>query len=278
MTRCQFCGAWNAEDEHHCGRCGRELSGQSPPRERRTSGNALPARAAEPPPPPTERRRQPRAARRTPPAGKVIPFESSAPGRRPAPEPPLPRRPRSAKPPARPGGRRPQVPTQQASLPLAPPGVLPVPAALREARVAPLAVRFSAAAVDALLVLLALGFFLAAFYLMGGRIQPTPRAALPWGGVVLVLSFFYRTLWCVLHSESAGMQFFHLRLLNFDGYEPEPAQRTVRLVAACLSVAAAGLGLLWALVDEEHLTWHDHISKTFPTLEPGPPSAGRRGR
>jgi len=23
--------------------------------------------------------------------------------------------------------------------------------------------------------------------------------------------------------------------------------------------------LVWALVDEENLTWHDHISKTFPT-------------
>jgi hypothetical protein len=25
------------------------------------------------------------------------------------------------------------------------------------------------------------------------------------------------------------------------------------------------LGMLWALVDEEALTWHDHMSKTFPT-------------
>src|SRR6202041_3046551 len=28
---------------------------------------------------------------------------------------------------------------------------------------------------------------------------------------------------------------------------------------------SGGLGLVWALVDEENLTWHDHISKTFPT-------------
>jgi len=27
-----------------------------------------------------------------------------------------------------------------------------------------------------------------------------------------------------------------------------------------LSMASAGLGLVWALVDEENLTWHDHIS------------------
>jgi hypothetical protein len=25
------------------------------------------------------------------------------------------------------------------------------------------------------------------------------------------------------------------------------------------------LGIVWALLDEEHLTWHDHISKVFPT-------------
>ena len=28
---------------------------------------------------------------------------------------------------------------------------------------------------------------------------------------------------------------------------------------------AAGLGLVWSLVDEERLTWHDLMSKTFPT-------------
>jgi hypothetical protein len=32
-----------------------------------------------------------------------------------------------------------------------------------------------------------------------------------------------------------------------------------------LSYTVGGLGLVWALVDEEQLAWHDHISKTFPT-------------
>jgi hypothetical protein len=38
-----------------------------------------------------------------------------------------------------------------------------------------------------------------------------------------------------------------------------------RLASGALSFCAAGLGFLWALVDEETLTWHDHISRTFPT-------------
>jgi hypothetical protein len=40
----------------------------------------------------------------------------------------------------------------------------------------------------------------------------------------------------------------------------------MRQLAGLLSVVSAGLGLVWALVDEENLTWHDHISKTFPTV------------
>jgi hypothetical protein len=39
----------------------------------------------------------------------------------------------------------------------------------------------------------------------------------------------------------------------------------MRQLASVLSLISAGLGLVWALVDEENLTWHDHISKTFPT-------------
>jgi hypothetical protein len=58
-----------------------------------------------------------------------------------------------------------------------------------------------------------------------------------------------------------------LQLVNFDGRRPERDQRLERLFASCLSVAAAFLGIIWALVDEECLTWHDHISKTFPTAD-----------
>jgi len=168
------------------------------------------------------------------------------------------------------------VPTQQASFSFPVPDLLPVAAALREAHPAPIALRCAAAAVDGLVVLLALGFFLGAFYVMGGRIEPTLRTLPLWGGVVLAVWLFYRVLWCVLRSESAGMQFFRLCLLNFDSYEPELAQRWLRLVAACLSLAAGGLGLLWALFDEEHLTWHDHISNTFPSVEETPPRRARR--
>ena len=46
---------------------------------------------------------------------------------------------------------------------------------------------------------------------------------------------------------------------------PTRTQRFYRTASGFLSLLAAGVGLLWGLVDEETLTWHDHISKTFPT-------------
>jgi len=56
-----------------------------------------------------------------------------------------------------------------------------------------------------------------------------------------------------------------MRLVNFDGRPPNRAQRMRRMAAGVLSMLSAGLGLIWVLVDEENLAWHDHISKTFPT-------------
>ena len=39
-----------------------------------------------------------------------------------------------------------------------------------------------------------------------------------------------------------------------------------RMAGGLLSVISVGLGLLWAVFDEDRLTWHDHVSRTFPTI------------
>jgi uncharacterized RDD family membrane protein YckC len=80
-------------------------------------------------------------------------------------------------------------------------------------------------------------------------------------GVVLL----YKLLWCIANGDTPGMRWTHLTLLNFDGKKPNRKQRIGRLASGLLSVMAAGIGLVWALADEESLTWHDHMSKTFPT-------------
>jgi uncharacterized RDD family membrane protein YckC len=61
------------------------------------------------------------------------------------------------------------------------------------------------------------------------------------------------------------MRFAGLELVNFEGRPATQSQRIRRQIAYGLSWISASLGIIWALVDEESLTWHDHISKTFPT-------------
>jgi uncharacterized RDD family membrane protein YckC len=131
--------------------------------------------------------------------------------------------------------------------------------------------RMLAAAVDMSIVVIALGLFLGVYSLLMLVLNGTSgividRQTLPLMGAATVLfALFYRALWCLANGDTPGMRFAGLRLVDFDGRFPDREQRCAREVAAILSLAAAGLGLVWALVDEESLTWHDHISKTFPT-------------
>lgn len=127
--------------------------------------------------------------------------------------------------------------------------------------------RFIAAAVDASMVLIGLGLFLSVFLLAGGHIVFNKQVIPLFVGMVGVLWTVYHTLWCLANGDTPGMRFAGLRVVNFDGRMAGREQRGVRQAAFVLSFLSAGVGLLWALVDEENLTWHDHISKTF--LTPG---------
>jgi uncharacterized RDD family membrane protein YckC len=139
------------------------------------------------------------------------------------------------------------------------------PAIACEAPVALPAHRAIAAAFDGGIVLLAVSLFFAVFYFAGGTIILNTRTLPLLVGVAAVFFLFYKILWCLAGGDTAGMRWAHLRLVDFDGRAPERGQRLYRMASGCLSLFAAGLGLLWALVDEESLTWHDHMSRTFPT-------------
>jgi uncharacterized RDD family membrane protein YckC len=137
-----------------------------------------------------------------------------------------------------------------------------------DAPVAPPGYRLLATAVDTSTVLIGLGLFLLIFFL-GGDLM-IDRQTVPFLiAVGAVIALFYRSLWYFGNCDTPGMRFAGLRLVDFDGRRPDREQRGMRQVAALLSLLAAGLGLVWALVDEEKLTWHDHISKTFPTSSRG---------
>ena len=136
-----------------------------------------------------------------------------------------------------------------------------------DAPVATPAHRAVAFALDFSMIVMAFGLFLATFHFCGGEFEKLNVATgLAFGGAFLCIALFYGLLWVLTGSETAGERWTGLRLINFDGSPIDRHERAIRFAAACLSLFSAGLGVLWSLADEESLTWHDHMSKTFPTI------------
>ena len=121
-------------------------------------------------------------------------------------------------------------------------------------------------AVDGAAVLLGTAVIVGIYVSQGGEIKWGSGATMMLAALLGIVSLLYRALWCLASGDSPGMQLAGLRLVDFDGRRPGTRPRVIRQAASILSLGAAGVGIAWALVDDESLTWHDHISKTFPTI------------
>lgn len=133
---------------------------------------------------------------------------------------------------------------------------------------APIAIpvhRVMAALLDFSLVLIAVGLVAIVLYSILGRdfLQGSTLSFFALMSAFFTLS--YKLMWALVGVESPGLRWTQLRLLTWDGSEPNREDRLRRLAWGCVSILPAGLGLIWSLVDEETLTWHDHSSKTFLT-------------
>jgi len=284
--QCVHCQAWNEEDERRCTRCGRRMHASSPrptfdtlplmqaaapALETLQGGRALHPESTQPSPVPPPGVYQPWLFRDPSQGPKVVPIPTLTPRPHPAVRKHrVQATARAQDSRASTGARRPADSQQsldfytgaasESSL-----GTEVEAVIYCDAPVALPVHRLMAVAADASMIAIALALFLAIFYLSGGRLVLTKSSLLPFAGVIAAVVFLYRALWCLGGGDTPGMRFAGLRLVDFDGRRPEREQRTIRLAASMLSIVSAGLGLVWALVDEENLTWHDHISKTFPT-------------
>jgi uncharacterized RDD family membrane protein YckC len=129
--------------------------------------------------------------------------------------------------------------------------------------VAPLPLRVLAVALDLAVATVAAGAFLGTFHLLGGAIPLNQKAGGAMTLAAALLLAFYFLVYIVYGAETPGLQWMGLCVLNYEGLPPNAGQRLVRAAGMLLSGAALGLGYLWALADEEALTWHDRMSKTF---------------
>jgi uncharacterized RDD family membrane protein YckC len=81
-------------------------------------------------------------------------------------------------------------------------------------------------------------------------------------GLVLI-ALVYQMVFSTFADATPGMKYARVSLCTFNNQSPTRAQVLGRLGALLLSVLAMGLGLAWAIFDENHLCWHDRLSQTY---------------
>jgi uncharacterized RDD family membrane protein YckC len=80
---------------------------------------------------------------------------------------------------------------------------------------------------------------------------------------ILVVATLYQSLFYILAKSTPGMMYAGISMRTFEGLPPTRAQRSRRLLALLLSTLPLGLGVLWAVFDDDHLGWHDRLSGTY---------------
>jgi uncharacterized RDD family membrane protein YckC len=280
---CGYCRYLNTDEANRCRRCGRPLldayamanSGslaavpRSWPHEPVSFGVSVPPAGGA------------GAARQAllfqeKPSGKVIPFEALA---MPGFEPPAAKPKTATRTATRVRERRPPVTEVQPSLDFLP----PAPHAARkldtnveaaiycDAVAASPTHRAFSAAIDGSMIVIACGLFLTTFHLLGGALAADKVTLGILGAAAFLIAMFYGFVWVWSGGDTPGMRATRLTLIDFDGHPADRIARWRRFLGSCLSYCGCGLGILWVLVDEESLAWHDHISQTFPTFR-GPES------
>jgi uncharacterized RDD family membrane protein YckC len=133
--------------------------------------------------------------------------------------------------------------------------------------VAPLGARLMASAVDVASVAVAEAIFAAMAYLALPELPHNKAFWMMTGAVLPLLWALYQHLFLLYGGRTPGMAMRGIRLSSFDGRTPAWSERMSRARFVCISLAAVGLGFVWAAVDPDELCWHDRLSQTFPTLE-----------
>jgi uncharacterized RDD family membrane protein YckC len=142
-----------------------------------------------------------------------------------------------------------------------PEGLYPV-ASMDERRIAGL--------IDAGCLLFAYGGFLTLFGSLGGQFTFSKLSAAVCVATFVIVYLQYFALFTVFGGTTPGMMLRGLQIVSFSGELPTPRQMLWRSVGYMLSAGTFFMGFLWAMWDEDALTWHDRLSRTYlcpaPTL------------
>jgi uncharacterized RDD family membrane protein YckC len=131
---------------------------------------------------------------------------------------------------------------------------------------APFSRRMMATMVDVALIL---SLVWGTAYLVASRFDhlPSLRVSEVCGAIVtLGFAALYEWFFLTFAKVTPGMRYSQLSLCTFDGEVPTAAQIKARMKAMLISVLPVGLGMVWSIFDEDQMSWHDRLSKTYLRL------------
>ncbi len=134
-----------------------------------------------------------------------------------------------------------------------PPGLHPV-ASIDDRRLAAL--------LDFCCLLFAYGGFLVLFASLGGQFTLSKLNAAVHATTFAIVYLQYFALFTIFGGTTPGMMMRGLQVVSFSGEPPTPRQMLLRSTGYMLSAGTFFLGFLWAMWDEDELTWHDRLSRT----------------
>ena len=145
-------------------------------------------------------------------------------------------------------------PASQEELPPQHTGMYPV-ASIDERRIA--------AVIDMACLIFSCGGFLMLIGSLGGQFTFSKLTAAVYAISFGIVYLQYFSLFTVFGGTTPGMMLRGLRVVDFSGEAPAPKQLLLRAAGYILSAGALFMGFLWAMWDEDELTWHDRISRTY---------------
>jgi len=80
---------------------------------------------------------------------------------------------------------------------------------------------------------------------------------------IAFLYLLYQALFFSFSAATPGMRCARIALCTFDDENPTRAAIRRRVLAVLLSTCPLGIGLLWAALDEDRLSWHDRICRIY---------------
>ena len=132
--------------------------------------------------------------------------------------------------------------------------------------IAPVSRRVMAAMVDGCCIGAALiGFATVASYISGPGLRAMSKPMLGATAVftLAIAALLYQLLFFSLNEATPGMRYARIGLCTFADANPTRKQMRRRVLAQVLAVGPLALGLLWVLLDDDRLGWHDRISRMY---------------